>query len=278
MSATITAADINKLRKFSGQGMLDCRAALQETNGDFDAAVDYLRKKGAKVAAKRSDRDANEGIVIAGTNQAGNVGILMNVTSETDFVAKNEEFQAFGKRLMDIALNSNAKSLEEFKQADFDGITVGEKILEQVGKIGEKIDVTIFDRVESGSVFSYNHGGYRVAVLVGMNKAADEAGKDVAMQIAAMNPISLNKDSLSVEQIEREKNVIIDTMKADPSMAGKSEEMIAKIAEGKMGAFFKENTLLAQPFVKDGSKTVEQYLKDTDADLVITSFKRLAVG
>jgi len=276
--STITAQDINKLRKHTGQGMLDCRAALQETKGDFEAAVDYLRKKGAKVAAKRSDRDANEGIVLAKTNEAGTIGITLNVTSETDFVAKNEDFVAFGNQLIDIAVANNCKSLEEFKTADFDGIPVSEKILEQVGKIGEKIDVTTFERVEADYVSAYNHGGYRVAVLVGMTQAEAEAGKDVAMQIAAMNPVALNRDSVSPEQVEREKKVILDTMKADPKMEGKPEQMLTKIAEGKLGAFFKENTLMAQPFVKDGSKTVEQFLKETNVDLDLTEFKRLAVG
>jgi len=277
-TVTITAQDINKLRKLTGQGMMDCRAALQETNGDFDAAVDYLRKKGAKVAAKRSDRDANEGIVLAKTNENQTVGITLNVTSETDFVAKNEDFIEFGNRLIDIAVATDAKTLEEFKNADFDGIPVSEKIMEQVGKIGEKIDVTTFERVEANYVAAYNHGGNRVAVLVGMTAKEEEAGKDVAMQIAAMNPVALDKDSVSEEQIAREKNVIMETMKADPKMEGKPDEMIAKIAEGKLGAFYKENTLLAQPFVKDGSKTVEQFLKDTNADLKITEFKRLAIG
>ena len=276
--STITAQDINKLRKHTGQGMLDCRAALQETNGDFEAAVDFLRKKGAKVAAKRSDRDANEGIVLAKTNEAGNVGITLNVTSETDFVAKNDDFIAFGNQLIDIAIANNTKTLEEFKAADFEGIPVSEKILEQVGKIGEKIDVTSFERVEAEYVAAYNHGGNRVAVLVGMTQEAAEAGKDVAMQIAAMNPVALNRDAVSPEQIEREKNVIMDSMKADPKMEGKPEQMLTKIAEGKLGAFFKENTLMAQPFVKDGSKTVEQFLKDTNADLNLTEYKRLAVG
>ncbi len=277
-TVTITAQDINKLRKHTGQGMLDCRAALQETNGDFDAAVDYLRKKGAKVAAKRSDRDANEGIVLAKTNESGNVGIALNVTSETDFVAKNDDFIAFGNQLIDIAVANNAQSLEEFKNADFGGIPVSEKILEQVGKIGEKIDVTTFERVEADYVAAYNHGGNRVAVLVGMTHKEAEAGKDVAMQIAAMNPVALNRDAVSQEQIDREKNVIMDTMKADPKMEGKPEEMLTKIAEGKLGAFFKENTLMAQPFVKDGSKTVEQFLKETNSDLNLTEYKRLAVG
>lgn len=278
MSATITAADINKLRKQTGAGMLDCRAALQETDGDFEAAIDFLRKKGQKVAAKRSDRDANEGIVIAKTNADNTSGIVMNLTSETDFVAKNEDFIAFGNKLAEIAITSGANSLDEFKNADFDGMPVGEKIIEQVGRIGEKIEVTTFERLNAGGVAAYNHGGNKVAVLVSMNKLNEDIGRDVAMQIAAMNPLALNEDALSPEQIEREKNVIIDTMKADPKMEGKPDDLLEKIASGKMGAYFKENTLMAQAFVKDGSKSVEAYIKETDGDLQISDFKRLSVG
>lgn len=276
--STITAAEINKLRKQTGAGMMDCRAALEESNGDFEAAIDYLRKKGQKVAAKRSDRDANEGIVLAGTNASKNVGILINLTSETDFVAKNEDFINFGNQLLDIAIQNNISSLEEFKKAAFENITVEEKILETVGRIGEKIDVTVFDRVEAQGVVAYNHGGNRVAVLVGLTAANDVAGKDIAMQIAAMNPVALDQSSVSQEQIDREKAVIMETMKQDPKMADKPEEMLSKIAEGKLGAFFKENTLMAQGFVKDGSKTVEQYLKEIDANLKVTTFKRAAIG
>jgi len=278
MSATITAADINKLRKQTGAGMLDCKAALQETNGDFEAAIDFLRKKGQKVAAKRSDRDANEGIVLAKTNADNTSGIVMNLTSETDFVAKNEDFVAFGNKLADIAISSGANTLEEFHSADFDGMPVSEKIIEQVGRIGEKIEVTTFERLNAGGVTAYNHGGNKVAVLVSMNKLNEGVGRDVAMQIAAMNPLALNEDSLSPEQIEREKNVIIDTMKADPKMEGKPDDLLEKIASGKMGAYFKENTLMAQAFVKDGSKSVETYIKETDGDLQIAGFKRLSVG
>jgi len=274
--STITAQDINKLRKHTGQGMLDCRAALQESNNDFDAAVDFLRKKGAKVAAKRSDRDANEGIVLAKTNDANNVGIVLNVTSETDFVAKNEDFISFGNQLIDLAVKNDCKTLDEFKNADFGGNTVAEKILEQVGKIGEKIDVTTFERVEAEGVVAYNHGGNRVAVLVGMSKDHQEVGRDIAMQIAAMNPVALDETSVSPEQIEREKNVIMDSMKADPKMEGKPEQMLSKIADGKLNAFFKENTLMAQPFVKDSSKSVAQYAKE--ADVAVTTYKRLAIG
>lgn len=281
-TVTISAADVNKLRQQTGAGMMDCRAALQETNGDFEAAIDYLRKKGQKVAAKRSDRDAKEGVVIAKTSADQKFGIVMNLTSETDFVAKNEDFINFALGLCQTAIDTNCTSLEAFKATKTGDNTVQDKIDETVAKIGEKIDVTSFERLEADSVVAYNHAGYRVAVLVGMNQAHSEAleaaGKDVAMQIAAMNPVAVDANSVSPEMIERERAIIIETMKADPKMEGKTDDMIAKIAEGKINAFFKENTLLAQPFVKDGSKTVAEYLKSVDSNLTVTKFNRLNIG
>ncbi len=281
-TVTISAADVNKLRQTTGAGMMDCRAALQETNGDFEAAIDFLRKKGQKVAAKRSDREANEGVVIAKTSADNKSGFIINLTSETDFVSKNADFQAFALSVADAAVANNINSLEELKAMAFEGSTVNDKILEQVGKIGEKIDVTFFKRVNAESVIAYNHGAYRVAVLIGLNQpysdAMDTVGKDVAMQVAAMNPVAIDADNVSPEIVEREKNIIIDTMKADPKMEGKPEEMIAKIAEGKIGAFFKENTLTAQAFVKDGSKTVAEHLKSVHADLKVIAMEREHIG
>ncbi len=279
---TITASDVNKLRQQTGAGMMDCRAALQETNGDFEAAIDYLRKKGQKVAAKRSDRDAKEGVVIAKTSADNKFGIVLNLTSETDFVAKNEDFIKLALSFSETAVNSNSKSLEELKATEMDGVTIADKILETVAKIGEKIDITSFERIDAESVVAYNHAGYRVAVLVALNKAANEAnqsaGKDVAMQIAAMNPVAVDPAAVPAETIAREKDIIMEQMKADPKMEGKTEDMISKIADGKINAYFKENTLLAQPFVKDGSKTVTEYLKSVEADLTVTSFARLNIG
>jgi len=281
-SVTITASDVNKLRQQTGAGMMDCRAALQETNGDFEAAIDYLRKKGQKVAAKRSDRDAKEGVVIAKTTADNKVGIVINLTSETDFVAKNEDFINLALSFSETAIANNCTSLEALKAAPYENITVADKILDTVAKIGEKIDITSFERVEAASVVAYNHAGYRVAVLVGMNKDhnanVETAGKDVAMQIAAMNPVALDPQSVPGETVEREKAIIMDQMKADPKMEGKPEEMLSKIADGKINAYFKENTLLAQPFVKDGSKTVSEFLKSVENDLSATSFVRLNIG
>jgi elongation factor Ts len=279
---TITATDVNKLRQTTGAGMMDCRTALQETNGDFEAAIDYLRKKGQKVAAKRSDRDAKEGLVIAKTSPDGKVGITINLTSETDFVSKNEEFIALGLRLSEIAVSNNCTSLAQFKACSFDTITVEDKIMETVAKIGEKIDVTSFERLEDECVVAYNHAGYRVAVLVGLNKshsdAIETAGKDVAMQIAAMNPVAVNPESVPAETVAREKDIIMDLMKQDPKMEGKPDDMLSKIADGKINAYFKENTLLVQSFVKDGSKSVAEYLTSIQSGLTVNKFSRLNIG
>ena len=219
--------------------------------------------------------------VLAKTNAEGNKGFLMNLTSETDFVAKNEDFIKFGLSLLDTAVSNDCKSLEEFLATKYEAITVGEKLIEQVGVIGEKIEVTQFETITSDSVVAYNHAGYRVAVLVGLNKNGETiiaAGKDVAMQIAAMNPLAVNAESVSPEVVAREKAIIMETMQTDPKMAGKPEEMLNKIAEGKIGAFFKENTLLAQAFVKDGSKSVEEFLNSVEKELTVTEFKRLNIG
>ncbi len=282
MSVTITATDVNKLRQQTGAGMMDCRAALVETNGDFEAAIDFLRKKGQKVAAKRSDRDAKEGLVIAATTADKKTGIVMNLTSETDFVSKNEDFINLALSFSKTAIDNNCTSLEELKACAYDNITVEDKLMDTVAKIGEKIDITSFERIDAESVAAYNHSGYRVAVLVAMNKAANDAnqqaGKDVAMQIAAMNPVAVDPAAVPAETIAREKDIIMEQMKADPKMEGKPEEMISKIADGKINAYFKENTLLAQPFVKDGSKTVTEYLKSVENELTVTSFCRLKIG
>ena len=281
-TVTITASDVNKLRQQTGAGMMDCRAALQETNGDFEAAIDYLRKKGQKVAAKRSDRDAKEGVVIAKTSADKKSGIVINLTSETDFVAKNEDFINLALSFSETAIKNDCKSLDDLKAAAYDNITVADKIMETVAKIGEKIDITSFERLEGDSVVAYNHAGYRVAVLVSMNKTANDAieaaGKDVAMQIAAMNPVAVDPASVPAETIAREKDIIMEQMKADPKMEGKPEDMLSKIADGKINAYFKENTLLAQPFVKDGSKSVADFLKSVENGLTVNAFSRLNIG
>jgi elongation factor Ts len=277
-TATITAQDINKLRQATGAGMMDCRKALTETNGDFEAAIDWLRKQGQKVAAKRSDREAKEGVVIAKTTADNKAGIIITISCETDFVSKNADFVAFAQSIADAAIANNVKSAEEVNDVTVNGAKVSDMINDKLAAIGEKIGVARFERVEAPYVASYIHGANRMGVLVGMNKEAAEAGKDVAMQIAAMNPLAVDQNSISAETIERERAIVVDTMKADPKMAGKTDDMIAKIAEGKLNAFFKENTLLAQPFVKDGSKSVGDHLKSVDSDLKVTEFKRVALG
>lgn len=276
-TVTITAQDINKLRQATGAGMMDCRKALTETGGDFEAAIDWLRKQGQKVAAKRSDREAKEGVVIAKTTPDNKTGFIVSITCETDFVSKNADFVAFAQSIADAAVSNNVKSVEELNEVEVNGTKVAELINDKLASIGEKIGVGRFERVEAPYVASYIHGAYRMGVLVGLSKEAPEAGKDVAMQIAAMNPLAVDAASVPAETIERERNIVVEQMKQDPKMAGKTDEMIGKIAEGKLNAFFKENTLSAQPFVKDSSKSVSDYLKSA-GDVTVTEFKRVALG
>ena len=273
-TTTITAADINKLRQQTGAGMMDCRKALTESNGDFEAAIDYLRKKGQKVAALRGDREAKEGVVIAQTSEDGSTGYIINVSCETDFVSKNAEYIHFAQSIMDAAIANNVKNVEELNKVKIGDELVEDKINEQVAKIGEKIGISRFERVDAPYVAAYIHGSYRMGVLVGLNKEAEEAGKDVAMQIAAMNPIAVDQDSVPAETVARERNIAIEQVKAE----GKPSEMAEKIAMGKINKFFKESTLLAQAFVKDANKSVADYLKSVDADLKVTEFKRVALG
>ena len=276
--STITATDINKLRQATGAGMMDCRKALTETNNDFEAAIDWLRKQGQKVAAKRSDREAKEGVIIAQTSADHKTGFVVCISCETDFVSKNAEFVAFAQVIADAAVANNVKSAAELNEVSVNGTKVSDMINDKLASIGEKIGVAKFERVEASYVASYIHGTYRMGVLVGLSAEAAEVGKDLAMQIAAMNPVAVDPESVPAETVARERAIIIDTMKEDPKMAGKPEEMIAKIAEGKINAFFKEQTLLAQAFVKDGGKTVGEYVKSVDGALKVTEFKRVALG
>jgi elongation factor Ts len=276
--STITATDINKLRQATGAGMMDCRKALTETNNDFEAAIDWLRKQGQKVAAKRSDREAKEGVIIAQTSADHKTGFVVCISCETDFVSKNAEFVAFAQVIADAAVANNVKSAAELNEVSVNGTKVSDMINDKLASIGEKIGVAKFERVEAAYVSSYIHGSYRMGVLVGLSSEAAEVGKDLAMQIAAMNPVAVDPESVPAETVARERAIIIDTMKEDPKMAGKPEEMIAKIAEGKINAFFKEQTLLAQAFVKDGGKTVGEYVKSVDGALKVTEFKRVALG
>ncbi|MCF8289736.1 MAG: translation elongation factor Ts [Chitinophagaceae bacterium] len=276
MSA-ITAAEINKLRQATGAGMMDCRKALTETNGDFEGAIDWLRKQGQKVAAKRSDREAKEGVIIAQTSADHKTGFVVCISCETDFVSKNAEFVAFAQTIADAAVANNVKTVDELNAVSINGTTVADMINDKLASIGEKIAAKL-ERVDAPYVASYIHGSYRMGVLVGLSTEAADLGKDLAMQIAAMNPVAVDPESVPAETVTRERAIIIDTMKEDPKMAGKPEEMIAKIAEGKIAAFFKEQTLLAQSFVKDGSKTVGDHVKSVGADIKVTEFKRVALG
>lgn len=277
-TVTISAAEVNKLRQQTGAGMMDCRKALVESNGDFESAIDYLRKKGQKVAANRSDREAKEGVVIAKSSADNTYGVAICLSSETDFVAKNQEFVDFAQQVADIALNTKATSIDDLKAAKMDNATVGEKLMEMVAKIGEKIDISRFEQVHAAAVVPYIHSGYRIGVLVGMNHAANDgivaAGKDVAMQIAAMNPMAVDADSVAPETVAREKAIAVEQIMAE----GKPADMAEKIAAGKLNKFFKDNTLLPQAFVKDNSKTVADYLTSVNKGLTVVSFKRLAVG
>ncbi len=273
-TTTITAAEINKLRQQTGAGMMDCRKALVESNGDFEAAIDYLRKKGQKVAALRGDREAKEGVVIAKTTADNKTGYIINVSCETDFVSKNADYIAFAQFIMDAAIANNVNDVEELNAVKTGNETIADKLNEQVAKIGEKISVSRFEKIEAPYVAAYIHGSYRMGVLVGLNKENEEAGKDVAMQIAAMNPIAIDQSSVAPETIERERNIAIEQIKAE----GKPAEMAEKIAAGKVNKFFKESTLLAQAFVKDGNKSVADFLKGLDPDLKVVAFKRVALG
>ena len=238
MSTTITAADINKLRQMTGAGMMDCRKALTENNGDFEAAIDWLRKKGQKVAALRGDREAKEGVVLAKTTADNKTGIALCLSCETDFVSKNGDFIAFAQSIMDAAIANNVKNTEELNNVEINGAKIADLVNDKLASIGEKIGISKFERIDAEFVSSYIHGANRMGVLVGLNKEQAEVGKDVAMQIAAMNPVAIDQSSVAPEVVEREKNIIVDLIKNDPKMAGKPDEMISKIADGKLNAFF----------------------------------------
>jgi len=278
----ISAADVNKLRQQTGAGMMDCKKALTETNGDFEAAIDFLRKKGAKVAASRQDRESNEGVVIARTSADGKRGVIIELNCETDFVAKNAEFIAFGNAIANAAVENNPKNIEELyalqvNLLESERISIADAVVDRTGKIGEKIGVSKYEVVEGEKVIAYIHGNFRLAVLVGLSAnaaSADEAGKDVAMQIAAMNPIAIDKTGVDATTIERELEIAKDQIRAE----GKPEEMVEKIAAGKLNKFYKDSTLLNQEFVKDSSKNVAQFLDSVEKGLTVTAFKRVALG
>ncbi|WGK65604.1 translation elongation factor Ts [Croceiramulus getboli] len=272
--AKITAAEVNKLRKTTGAGMMDCKKALVEADGDFDKAIEILRKKGQKIAAKRADRDSSEGAVIAKVNEAANKGVIVSLNCETDFVAKNDSFVDMAQQLAEIALDTSSK--EELLSKDFGGITVAEKLTEQTGVIGEKIEIGDFRTLEAPFVGSYIHAGNKIAVLTGLSQAGDnaeEVAKDVAMQAAAMNPVALNEEGVDQSTIDKEIEIAKDQLRQE----GKPEAMLDNIAKGKIKRFFKDNTLVNQDFIKDSKQSVSQYVK-SNANAEVVAFERVALG
>lgn len=258
-------------------GMMDCKKALEATAGDFEAAVDFLRKQGLKMAAKRADREATEGVVMAKVHSSRNYGIIVKVSSETDFVAKNESFIAFANSIAEAALENRPADTAALLELKLDGISIAERVAEQVGKIGEKIEVAQYEHVSSSQVAAYIHAGYRAAVLVAINQEsaeAYEAAKDVAMQVAAMKPIALDKDDVDAAVVMREMEIV----KEQTRLEGKPEEMVEKIAAGRLNKFYKESTLLNQEFVKDSSKSVAQFLESVSKGLTVKSFRYVSLG
>jgi len=275
--AKITASDVNALRKKTGAGMMDCKKALTEAEGNQEKAIEILRKKGQKVAAKRADRDAAEGVIIAKVSDDNTYGAVVRISSETDFVAKNQDFIDFVTAVADKAVETKAANADELKAADMNGRTVEENILDQLGKIGEKIELVEFQSISAPAVYAYIHPGNRLATIMGLNKADVEGiatvGKELNMQIAAMNPIALDKDGVDASVVKTEIEIGMDQARQE----GKPEAMLEKIAMGKLNKFYKENTLLNQAFVRNNKQTVTQYLKEADKDLTVTEFYRLAL-
>jgi elongation factor Ts len=275
MMATITAADVNKLRTITGAGMMDCKKALVESDGDFDLAIENLRKKGQKVAANRSDRESTEGAAIAVVNADKTQGVVITLNCETDFVGMNENFVKMATEMANLALNFDTK--EAFLASDFHGITVTDKLIEQTGVIGEKLEIRTFEKLEGAFVGSYIHSGNKIATLVALSAnvaGAEEAARNVAMQAAAMNPIALNEAGVDASIIEKEIEIAKDQLRQE----GKPEAMLDNIAKGKIQRFYKDNTLVNQDYIKDGSMSVAAYVKSVDGGLTVTGFSRVALG
>jgi len=273
--ATITAADVNKLRTITGAGMMDCKKALVETDGDFDLAIENLRKKGQKVAANRSDRESTEGAAIAVVNADKTAGVVITLNCETDFVGMNESFVKMAFEMANLALNYNSK--EAFLAADFNGITVAEKLIEQTGVIGEKLEIRTFEKLEGAFIGSYIHSGNKIATIVALSAnidGAEEAARNVAMQAAAMAPIALNEEGVDSEIIAKEIEIAKDLLRQE----GKPEAMLDNIAKGKLARFFKDNTLVNQDYIKDSKISVGAYVQSLDKNLTVTGFKRASLG
>jgi elongation factor Ts len=274
--ANISAADVAKLRRVTLAGMMDCKKALEEADGNFDKAIEIIRKKGQAVANKRSDREATEGVVLAKVSQNGKFGAMIVLNSETDFVAKNADFIALANKILDIALDKKPSTLDDLKSLPLEGAGIGEKVVEYIGIIGEKLDLSYFDKIEAEHVQAYIHPGNKLATLVGFTKAGldIQVYKDIAMQIAAMNPVAVDKENVSEKVINQELEIGKEQARRD----GKPEEMLDKIAQGKLAKFYKESTLLNQDFVKDNKMTIKQYLQSISKDLTVTEFKRYSLN
>jgi elongation factor Ts len=274
--ASISAADVAKLRRATLAGMMDCKKALEEADGNFDKAIEIIRKKGQAVANKRADKEATEGVVISKVSEDGQTGALIVLNSETDFVAKNTDFINLANKILGLALDKRPANLEELRALTLEGAKVEEKVTEYIGIIGEKLDLSYYEKIEAPHVQAYVHPGNRLATIVGFSKKGldDQVYKDVAMQVAAMNPVAVDKDKVPESVIEKE----IEIGKEQARLDGKPEDMLDKIAQGKLSKFFKENTLLNQEFVKDNKMTVKQYMLSADKDLTVTEFKRYTLN
>jgi len=271
--AEIKAADVSKLRKITGAGMMDCKKALQESDGDFDKAIETIRKRGQAIANKRADRDASEGVAL--TKVVGKKGAVVVLNCETDFVAKNADFIALTEKFLDKALAESPADLTALKALQMDGKSIEELVTEQIGIIGEKIELSFYEMIEAESLTPYIHPGNKLATLVGFSKSVDvQVGKDIAMQIAAMAPVAVDKEDVDPKIVEKEREI----GREQARLEGKPEAILDKIADGKVNKFFQEMTLLNQSFTKDSKKTVREYLKAADADLKVTGFIRYAIG
>ncbi|MBK7909456.1 translation elongation factor Ts [Candidatus Pollutiaquabacter sp.] len=274
-TVAISASDVNKLRQMTGAGMMDCKKALTEANGDFEAAIDLLRKKGQKIAANRQDREAKEGYVFGKLAADGTYGAVVAVCCETDFVANNADFIKFGESILDLAMSNKPATADDLKSLKLGNVTVAEACVEQMGKIGEKIDVVDYQSVSAPKVVVYNHPGNKLTSMLGFNQTvSEETGKDVAMQTAAMAPVAIDKDDVDNKMLEREMEIARDQARQE----GKPENMIEKIAQGKVNKFYTEYTLLNQSFIKDEKKSVRQYLESIDKNLKVTAMKRVKIG
>lgn len=271
--AEIKAADVSKLRKATGAGMMDCKRALQETEGDFDKAIDLIREKGQAVANKRANREATEGVVLAKVN--GNKAAIVVLNCETDFVAKNQDFVNLTEKILDKALAEKPADLEALKALELDGKKIADLIIEEIGVIGEKLELSFYKMITAEAIVPYIHPGNKLATIVGFSKTPDlQVGKDIAMQIAAMAPVAIDKEDVDPEVAAKEKEI----GREQARLEGKPEAILDKIAEGKLNKFFKEMTLLNQDFTKDNKKSIRQYLKESDADLKVTEFARYSLG